>query len=398
MKKVVCEGCGSADIVKQDGFYVCQNCGLKYSDDSDKKTFVNNSVSISNTVITNNGIPGNTVSVVTNGGAIDPKAFEAFEAFEVFDDLGDLSNPANLGNLSSKLGKLNKLSKLGNLANLSNLSNLGNAGTSVNVVSTGTNGNTVRIVSTGNTGNPVSVVSSGNAVNVVNAGIAGATEASLANARRAKSVGDWEETEQYYNMVEQQNPRGIEAVFYSAYCKVRRALLYNQCFNRKEALAAFTNTIHVIDEYYDSSQSAELVNLITAISNDLLSLFRSNFAISTTEGDYLRDEAMVHDSFAQMNMKFIGALENIANKDEHTSYYELLVNHYAHAIADKHVPENVRKNYKERLKEAVRRIKIANPGYIAPEIKDPFNYHKLMLAICCVALIFAVIYMINCMK
>ena len=30
MKAIVCEMCGSQDLVKQDGYYVCQNCGTKY--------------------------------------------------------------------------------------------------------------------------------------------------------------------------------------------------------------------------------------------------------------------------------------------------------------------------------------------------------------------------------
>lgn len=31
MKAMVCEMCGSQDLVKQDGMFVCQNCGTKYS-------------------------------------------------------------------------------------------------------------------------------------------------------------------------------------------------------------------------------------------------------------------------------------------------------------------------------------------------------------------------------
>lgn len=31
MKQLVCEMCGSTDLIKQDGVFVCQNCGTKYS-------------------------------------------------------------------------------------------------------------------------------------------------------------------------------------------------------------------------------------------------------------------------------------------------------------------------------------------------------------------------------
>ena len=37
MRKIVCELCSSNDIVKKDGFYVCQHCGTKYSIDEAKK-------------------------------------------------------------------------------------------------------------------------------------------------------------------------------------------------------------------------------------------------------------------------------------------------------------------------------------------------------------------------
>ena len=37
MKSMVCEMCGSDDLIKQDGMYVCQNCGTKYSVEEAKK-------------------------------------------------------------------------------------------------------------------------------------------------------------------------------------------------------------------------------------------------------------------------------------------------------------------------------------------------------------------------
>lgn len=37
MKKITCEMCGSADLLKQDGVFVCQNCGTMYSVEEAKK-------------------------------------------------------------------------------------------------------------------------------------------------------------------------------------------------------------------------------------------------------------------------------------------------------------------------------------------------------------------------
>ena len=37
MKKLVCEMCGSNDLLKQDGVFVCQSCGCKYSVEEARK-------------------------------------------------------------------------------------------------------------------------------------------------------------------------------------------------------------------------------------------------------------------------------------------------------------------------------------------------------------------------
>lgn len=50
MKKLVCEMCGGADLIKQDGVFVCQNCGTKYSVEEARKMMMEGSVSIEGTV------------------------------------------------------------------------------------------------------------------------------------------------------------------------------------------------------------------------------------------------------------------------------------------------------------------------------------------------------------
>ena len=46
MKKFVCEMCGSGDLLKEGEFYICQNCGTKYTPDAAKKLMVEGIVSI----------------------------------------------------------------------------------------------------------------------------------------------------------------------------------------------------------------------------------------------------------------------------------------------------------------------------------------------------------------
>lgn len=40
MKQIVCEMCGGTDMVKTDGFFICQNCGIKYSPEEAKKMMI----------------------------------------------------------------------------------------------------------------------------------------------------------------------------------------------------------------------------------------------------------------------------------------------------------------------------------------------------------------------
>ncbi len=50
MKRLVCEMCGGTDLVKQNGVFVCQNCGTKYSVEEAKKMMVEGAVTIEGTV------------------------------------------------------------------------------------------------------------------------------------------------------------------------------------------------------------------------------------------------------------------------------------------------------------------------------------------------------------
>lgn len=50
MKKLTCEMCGSTDLVKQDGVFVCQTCGCKYSIEEAKKMMVEGTVEVQGTV------------------------------------------------------------------------------------------------------------------------------------------------------------------------------------------------------------------------------------------------------------------------------------------------------------------------------------------------------------
>ena len=51
MKVIKCEMCGSSDLVKQDGVFVCQSCGLKYSTEEIKKLMIEGTVDVSGSTV-----------------------------------------------------------------------------------------------------------------------------------------------------------------------------------------------------------------------------------------------------------------------------------------------------------------------------------------------------------
>lgn len=50
MKQLVCEMCGSTDLIKQEGVFVCQSCGCKYSVEEAKKMMVDGTVQVEGAV------------------------------------------------------------------------------------------------------------------------------------------------------------------------------------------------------------------------------------------------------------------------------------------------------------------------------------------------------------
>lgn len=82
----------------------------------------------------------------------------------------------------------------------------------------------------------------------------------LQNARRAMDKTDWEEAEKYYNMVEQNVPDNIEALFFSAYCKLRREIYSIDTHDDLRVCDILIRSMTVISDYYDTtSENKEMV-------------------------------------------------------------------------------------------------------------------------------------------
>lgn len=78
MKQLVCEICTSTDILKQDGVFVCQSCGIKYSVEEVKKMMVEGTVEITGTVKVDNSDNVNNYLDMANIALLGGDGNEAF--------------------------------------------------------------------------------------------------------------------------------------------------------------------------------------------------------------------------------------------------------------------------------------------------------------------------------
>lgn len=170
MKQLTCEMCGSTDLIKQDGFFVCQVCGCKYSVEEAKKMMIEGTVDVQGTV------------------KVDNSAF---------------------------------------------------------------------------------------------------VEKYLANARRAKQKEDWAETEKYYNMVEQNDPTNVEAIFYSTFARVKLALLEAETKDKRQGVFnVLEKSVSIIDDNYDN-KNEELQHLLFEIIDDIKGLKTSKIVPTTHLQEYV---------------------------------------------------------------------------------------------------------------
>lgn len=213
MKALVCEMCGSQDLVKTEGMYVCQNCGTKYTVEEARKMMVEGTVKIDNSAF---------------------------------------------------------------------------------------------------------------------------VEKYLANARRAKEKEDWEETEKYYNMVEQNDPTNIEAIFYSSYGKAKTSLVDADIYKRQAAFKVLVNCVSLIDDNYQIADEENNLKIIRQISADILSMASSNYVYTQKKNGYgivvSSDKLQTITMFNELGLQFCNTLEHIIEKyprgnNRVIPFYELDLKH-----------------------------------------------------------------------
>lgn len=209
MNKLTCEMCGGTDLIKQDGVFVCQNCGTKYSLEDAKKMMVEGTVEVAGTV------------------KVDNSSF---------------------------------------------------------------------------------------------------VQKYLDNARRALGKEDYEEVEKYYNMVEQNSPNNIEAVFFSAYGRVMQSLFETEYYKREQKFKVLNNSISVIDDYYEvTTENKEEV--IKKISEALFKMYKSNYLRLVNQIAGVGTASWQILLFRSVNTAFLAELESIRNKHDEQYIDELIEKH-----------------------------------------------------------------------
>ncbi len=210
MKQLTCEMCGGVDLIKQDGVFVCQNCGMKYSLEEAKKMMIEGTVDVQGTV------------------KVDNSAF---------------------------------------------------------------------------------------------------VERYLQNARRAKQKEDWPETEKYYNMVEQNDPTNIEAIFYSTFARVKQALLEPETRDKRQSVFnILEKSVSVIDDNYDKTNEAHQ-KILSEIYEDIKNLYKGTIVPTTHLQEYVtrngygvivdRNQILENDSllttYSMINNVLKAYMDSLAN-------------------------------------------------------------------------------------
>lgn len=211
---------------------------------------------------------------------------------------------------------------------------------------------------------------------------------SLRNARRAKSKEDWEEAEKYYNLVEQNDPDSVEAIFYSAYAKAMISLIDANIYKREAAFKVLTNSVSVIDDHYDF-QSDECFKIVMQISDDIITMASSSYlynkttttnAYTTTTND---DKYRTITLFNTVNLTFTESLDHIIDgysengKAKKIALLKLAAKHTEFILTHGDIAHP--KIWQEHATAYHNKIRALDPAYVVPEPifkEDTTRYDK----------------------
>ena len=265
MKRLVCEMCGSADLMKTDGVFVCQNCCMKYSAEEVKKMMIEGTVEVQGTV------------------KVDNTDF---------------------------------------------------------------------------------------------------VQKYLQNAHRALVKQDWEEVEKYYNMVEQNVPDNMEAVFFSAYGKAMLAMTDSDYFKREQKFKVLNRSISVISDYYETTTENK-EEAIKLISEYIDKMYEVSYVYKTKGVDIsvvgvinaltpeTGDKNWCENLLRTTEKAFINELHQILTKHD---------DEFIRKIIEKHEPAQTEKSNSENSKDGCYVATAVYGSYDCPQVWTLRRYRDYTLA------------------
>ena len=195
----------------------------------------------------------------------------------------------------------------------------------------------------------------------------------LANARRAKQKQDWEEVEKYYNLVEQNDPTNIEAIFYSSYGKARLSMVENDIFKRQQICEVFCNSISVIDDNYYVEKSEENQKVILQMHQDLFRMYGTSFVYTKKTNSYgatSDNRYKTYYLFANMAVSFIGSLQNIIKVDDQLIYWKIIYEHQKYLASNTGITVESRNKHREEALRIAKQIHEKDPSFTIEEIEE----------------------------
>ena len=178
----------------------------------------------------------------------------------------------------------------------------------------------------------------------------------LENARRAKEKEDWEETEKYYNLVEQNDPENFEAIFYSAYGKAKSSLVVNDIYKRQSIFNVLNNCLCSVFEKYDSGDAEEEKEIIANIALDVRRMLMAEFVYTEWKNGYgvvtrtnQNDTYQLFVNLANTFHKVITAI--IQNKEDRPYLHQVLIDLYNLLVQLDYVSDGMKQDCRRRINE-----------------------------------------------
>lgn len=151
------------------------------------------------------------------------------------------------------------------------------------------------------------------------------------NARRAMAQEDWAGVEKYYDLVLQNEPGSIEAIFYSAYGRVNLSLYDADINKRRQIFNVLVNNTLLIAKVYSVDNRDSCKKMIEMIHQDILKVTDSSFVYNSTKNQYgmtlFTDKGETKKLFNALEHAFVDALDSIMQADPQKWLCQMILQH-----------------------------------------------------------------------